>query len=100
MGLDGAHFGQGVDPQKFARRVVKAMAPADTYRVLIAHAGNESGARAMRRSILEGHGKIHSCHITDAGPALGVHMGVGGLVVGFLPEPHLDDAPAGAPVHA
>jgi DegV family protein with EDD domain len=100
MGLDGAHVGYGVDPRKFARRVVKAMTPEKTYRVLIAHAGNESGARAMRRSILEGHGKIHSCHITDAGPALGVHMGVGGLVVGFLPEPHLDDAPAGAPVHA
>ena len=28
-------------------------------------------------------GRIHSCHITDAGPALGVHLGPGGLVVGF-----------------
>ena len=91
MGLDGAHPGYGVNPERFARRVVKAMAPEDTYRVLIAHAGNESGARAMRRHILEKHGKIHSCHICDAGPALGVHMGVGGLVVGFLPEPHLGE---------
>ena len=100
MGLDGAHAGYGVDPEKFARRVVKAMAPEETYRVLIAHTGNESGARAMRRSILEGHGKIHSCHITDAGPALGVHLGVGGLVAGFLPEPRLDRATAGEPHHA
>ena len=99
MGLDGAHLGYGADPEKFARRVVKAMVPENTYRVLIAHAGNESGARAMRRSILGGHGKIHSCHITDAGPALGVHLGVGGLVVGFLPEPHRDDASMEAPVH-
>ena len=76
------------------------MVPENTYRVLIAHAGNEAGARAMRRSILGGHGKIHSCHITDLGPALGVHMGVGGLVVGFLPEPHPGDTPGEAPVHA
>ncbi|MEE4174227.1 MAG: DegV family protein [Xanthomonadales bacterium] len=97
MGLDGAHWGHGVNPERFARRVIKAMAPEKTYRVLIAHAGNERGARSMRRRILEGHGKVHSCHITDAGPALGVHMGVGGLVVGFLPEPQREDAPAAQP---
>ena len=45
-------------------------------------------ARALRRHILEGHRRIHSCHITEAGPALGVHMGIGGLIVGFLPDPH------------
>ena len=88
MGLDGAHLGYGVDPSKFARRVLKTLAPEDTYRVLIAHSDNETGARALRRAILAGHGKIHSCHITRAGPALGVHMGIGGLIAGFLPDPH------------
>ncbi len=88
MGLDGAHLGYGVNPQRFARRVVKALAPEETYRVLIAHVDNREGARALRRHILEGHRRIHSCHITEAGPALGVHMGIGGLIVGFLPDPH------------
>jgi fatty acid-binding protein DegV len=48
---------------------------------------NEIGAKKTRHHILERHGRIHSCHITEAGPALGVHLGPGGLVVGFLPQP-------------
>lgn len=88
MSLDGAHIGYGVNPARFARRIIKAMNHDETYRVLIAHVDNREGARELRRLILEGHGKIHSCHITEAGPALGVHMGIGGLIVGFLPDPH------------
>ena len=34
------------------------------------------------------HDRIHSCHITDTGPALGVHLGPGGLTIGFTPQPH------------
>ena len=26
-------------------------------------------------------------HIAEAGPALGVHLGLGGLIVGFIPQP-------------
>jgi hypothetical protein len=46
------------------------------------------------KAILEGHGRVHSCHVTEAGPALGVHLGPGGLVVAFLPQADafLDDA--------
>jgi fatty acid-binding protein DegV len=57
------------------------------YRVVIAHANNEAGAAAMRQHILEQHARVHSCHITEAGPALGVHFGPGGLIVGFMPQP-------------
>lgn len=88
MSLDGAHLGYGVNPAKFARRVLKAMDADQVYRVLVAHVDNEDGARELRRLILGGHGRIHSCHLAEAGPALGVHLGIGGLIVGFLPDPH------------
>ena len=63
------------------------MKPDTMYRVVIAHAHNEAGAQATRHHILEQHGRIHSCHVTEAGPALGVHFGPGGLIVGFMPQP-------------
>lgn len=88
MSLDGIHLGSGVNPAKFARRILKALKSQHTYRVLIAHVDNLEGAREMRRLILGGHGKIHSCHLAEAGPALGVHMGIGGLIVGFTPDPY------------
>jgi fatty acid-binding protein DegV len=63
------------------------MQPDTMYRVVIAHANNAQGAAETRQHILEQHGRIHSCHITEAGPALGVHFGPGGLIVGFTPQP-------------
>jgi fatty acid-binding protein DegV len=59
------------------------------YRVVIAHANNLDGAAATRHHILQHHGRIHSCHITEAGPALGVHFGPGSLIVGFTPQPEV-----------
>ncbi len=94
MGLDGFHLGYGVNPAKFARRVLKSLNPERTYRLLIAHIDNIEGARELRRLILEGHGKIHSCYLAEAGPALGVHMGIGGLIVGFTPDPYALEASA------
>ena len=88
MGLDGVHLGYGVNPAKFARRILKSLDPDQTYRVLVAHVDNVEGAREMRRAILGGHSKIHSCYLAEAGPALGVHMGIGGLIVGFVPDPY------------
>jgi len=87
MGLAGFHFGRRADPDQLARSALRKMQPGSMYRVLIAHADNQAGAAALRRRILEGHGRIHSCHVTDAGPALGVHFGPGGLIVGFAPQP-------------
>jgi fatty acid-binding protein DegV len=87
MGLAGFHLGTGANPAKLARTVVRKMQPERMYRVLIAHAHNEAGAQAVRHSILEQHGRIHSCYIAEAGPALGVHFGPGGLIVGFMPQP-------------
>ncbi len=96
LALAGAHLGRGVDPARFARRVLKAMNAQETYRVLIAHVNNREGARDLRRRILEGHGRIHSCFLAEAGPALGVHLGIGGLIIGFLPDPRAGKEPGDA----
>ena len=78
---------KGANPDKLARTAIKNMEPEAMYRVLVAHADNREGAQQLRHHVLEQHAMIHSCHITDAGPALGVHIGPGGLVVGFAPIP-------------
>ncbi len=87
MALAGFHRGMGADPDRLARTVVRRMKSDTMYRVLVAHANNEAGAEATRHAILERHGRIHSCHIAEAGPALGVHFGPGGLIAGFTPQP-------------
>ncbi|MBT8047813.1 MAG: DegV family EDD domain-containing protein [Xanthomonadales bacterium] len=86
MGLSGFHIGSGANPAKLARTLVSKMEDDTMYRVMVAHANNETGATQVRHEILEQHTKIHSCHITDAGPALGVHFGPGGLIAGFTPR--------------
>jgi DegV family protein with EDD domain len=86
MGLSGFHIGSGANPSRLAHTAVKNMEPESMYRVLIAHANNESGAVLARQHILSHHARIHSCHITEAGPALGVHFGPGGLIVGIAPH--------------
>jgi DegV family protein with EDD domain len=86
IGLSGFHAGRGANPLKLARTAVGKMESETMYRVLVAHAGNETGAQQLRHAILEQHGRVHSCHICDAGPALGVHIGPGGLIAGFTPH--------------
>jgi DegV family protein with EDD domain len=86
LGLSGFHAGQGANPVKLARTALGKMKPDSMYRVLIAHANNKAGAIQVRQQILETHPRIHSCHITEAGPALGVHFGPGCLIVGFTPR--------------
>jgi DegV family protein with EDD domain len=89
MGFAGVHTGTGANPRKLARTAVRKMQTDIMYRVVIAHANNAQGAAETRHHILEQHGRIHSCHITEAGPALGVHFGPGGLIVGFTPQPNV-----------
>ena len=87
--LGGFHRGRGARPAALARSVVGKMRKGRIYRVVIAHAHNAEGAAQVRRHILQQHGEIHSCHITEAGPAIGVHLGPGGLIVGFMPQPEV-----------
>ena len=87
--LGGFHAGRGARPVALARSAVRKMDKETMYRVIIAHVNNEKGARDTRQHILENHGRIYSCHITEAGPALGVHVGLGGLIAGFMPDPEI-----------
>jgi DegV family protein with EDD domain len=87
LGLGAVHRGVGANPGRLARTLVKKMKPDSMYRVLISHANNEAGGNQVRHHVLEQHGRIHSCHVTDAGPALGVHLGPGGLIAAFTPQP-------------
>jgi DegV family protein with EDD domain len=86
LGLSGFHLGRGANPLKLAQTAAGKMNPETMYRVLVAHANNEAGAVQARQHMLELHPRVHSCHITAAGPALGVHFGPGCLIVGFTPR--------------
>lgn len=85
--LAGFTTGIGAKPSALGRAALKKMKRDTIYRMLIAHGANLEGALELRRYILGKHSRVHSCHISEAGPALGVHLGPGGLVVGFLPQP-------------
>jgi fatty acid-binding protein DegV len=85
--LAGFTPGIGAKAAALGKAALRRMRKNTSYRVLIAHGANPEGARDLRRYILGRHTLVHSCHITEAGPALGVHLGPGGLVVGFLPQP-------------
>jgi len=87
FGLAGITTGRGAKPSALGKVALRKMDGQLTYRVFIAHGANFEGARELRRYILSRHPRVHSCHITEAGPALGVHLGPGGLVLGFLPQP-------------
>jgi len=87
FGLAGFALGIGARPAALGKSALRRMKAEISYRIFIAHGANHEGARELRRYILGRHTRVHSCHITEAGPALGVHLGPGGLVVGFLPQP-------------
>jgi len=87
FGLAALTTGIGAKPSALGKAVLRRMQKNTTYRILISHGANTEGALELRRYILQRHPRVHSCHITLAGPALGVHLGPGGLVVAFLPQP-------------
>ncbi len=85
--LAGFTTGIGAKPSALGKASLRKMHQDKTYRILIAHGANPEGARELRRYILGRHTRVHSCYISEAGPALSVHLGPGGLVVGFIPQP-------------
>ncbi len=87
ISLGGIHRGTRARPQALARSAAGKMKPDIMYRIIIAHANHPEGAVELRKAVLKLHGRIHSCHVTEAGPALGVHLGPGGLIIGFVPQP-------------
>lgn len=91
MGPGGVLWGRSAPASSLARAAARKMDPETMYRVLIAHVGDPVGAEEVRRTVLRLHGRIHSCHVCDAGPALGVHLGPGGLIIAFMPDPAILD---------
>jgi len=87
FGLAGFALGIGARPEALGKSALRRMKKETSYRIFVAHGANHEGARALRRYILGRHTRVHSCYISEAGPALGVHLGPGGLVVGFVPQP-------------
>lgn len=93
LGLAGFHIGRGAQPARLVASALKHMQPEQMYRVLVAHANNPQGAADVRRAVLALHHRIHSCHVTEAGTAFGVHLGPGGLILAFVPQPDFLVAP-------
>lgn len=89
LGLAGFHPGRGAQPARLAASALKHMQPEQIYRIIIAHANDPQGAAEVRRAVLARHPRIHSCHLTEAGSALGVHLGPGGLILAFVPHPDI-----------
>lgn len=89
LGLAGFHIGRGAQPARLVATALKHMQPENIYRVIIAHANDPQGAAEVRRAVLARHQRIHSCHLTEAGSALGVHVGPGGLILAFIPQPDI-----------
>lgn len=87
MAPGGLVLGRRAPAEALGKTAAGKMEEQTMYRVLIAHMGNAAGADTLRRTILSRHDRIHSCYICDAGPALGVHLGPGGLIVAFMPDP-------------
>jgi DegV family protein with EDD domain len=89
LGLSGFHLGRGAQPDRLVNSALKQMQPERMYRLVIAHANNPKGAAEVRRAVLARHQRIYSCHLTEAGSALGVHLGPGGLILAFVPQPEI-----------
>jgi DegV family protein with EDD domain len=73
---------------KFARAVVRKLKKDKLYRFIICHCQALDAAKEVQHVLFERHPQVHSCQITDAGPAVGVHLGPGGVIVGvqeYLP---------------
>lgn len=92
LSVRGVVFGRKNQHLKFARLVVRRLKKDKLYRFIICHCQAPDAARDVQQLLLERHPQVHSCQITDAGPAVGVHLGPGGLVVGvqeYLPPTQL-----------
>lgn len=70
---------------RYANFLLKRMAKARTYRVIISHNNARNDALALRDALLRGHPNVAACWVEEASPAVGAHAGPGCLVVGFQP---------------
>ncbi len=69
--------------KRFANGLSKHLQDGRVYRIVISHCAGLEQAKEVRSVLLHKHPGIHSCQIVDAGSALGVHLGLGGIAVGI-----------------
>jgi DegV family protein with EDD domain len=91
VGLGGVLWGRHRLPERFARLAARRAAPwrggaggnAPRYRVLVGHGNVPEAGRALEQLLRAAlpPGSIESSHLTDMGPALGVHGGPGTLII-------------------
>jgi hypothetical protein len=92
LAVRGVVFGRKNQHLKFARLVARRLKKDKLYRFIICHCQARDAAMDVQHQLLQRHPEVHSCQITDAGPAVGVHLGPGGIVVGvqqYLPPAEL-----------
>ena len=85
--LMSVQAGRGVNPKTLARKVLGKLKSGTQYRLMISHADNPDDAEALKEILAQSDANISQCLIAEAGAALGVHAGPGGLLVGLMPEP-------------
>ncbi len=82
--LAGIQPGRGINTRRFTQHVLNTLIQGKRYRVMVAHAQNLAKAEEIQQGLQLNPGVI-SCDITSVGPALGVHLGAGGIGVGVMP---------------
>jgi len=68
---------------RFANKIARKLNPERVYRIVIAHCDALEQAKIIRRVLLQKHSGIYSCQIVEIGPAIGVHVGPGGVAIGL-----------------
>lgn len=77
----GMLFGHGSLVPKFARFVARRLPPGPRHRLLVGHCAAPEAAQRLLAEFKALLPEIESAHITEVGPALGAHAGLGALVV-------------------
>ncbi|MCF6225908.1 MAG: DegV family EDD domain-containing protein [Xanthomonadales bacterium] len=69
--------------QRYAKKLSAELNHQRVYRIVIAHCDALENAKLIRRQLLQQHSGIYSCQIVDISPAIGAHVGLGGIAVGI-----------------
>jgi len=69
--------------ERFAGKIAKKLSHDRVYRIVIAHCDALENAKIIRRQLLSKHPGIYSCQIVEIGPAIGAHVGPGGVAIGI-----------------
>jgi DegV family protein with EDD domain len=77
----GVLFGRGDLALKFARYLARRAPPGSRHRLLVGHCAAPEAAERLLAELKALLPEVESAHVTEVGPALGSHAGLGALVV-------------------